>query len=161
MPEIGCSACGDCCENVHIATTSIMDDLAGGPDPREEWEHYEAMGYTNREQVTKNWLSVQFVGEHWRITEETEGKLYYTCEFLDRETRLCTAHDARPDICRGFPFYNDEWGNLDRLRGTPERCSYRKAAVRVTLRGVAPERLQALRTHLVAEVAPQPSSEAV
>lgn len=25
------------------------------------------------------------------------------CWFLDRETRLCTVHEARPDICRAHP----------------------------------------------------------
>lgn len=32
--------------------------------------------------------------------DETYGSV---CRFLDRETRICTVYDHRPEICRGFP----------------------------------------------------------
>lgn len=149
MPEIECAACGDCCENITIASPAIVDDLAGAPDPRTEWEAYVAMGWSEdrRQLCIENWLSVQLIGDHWREQgEDSGGRMRYRCDLLDPETRLCTAHEDRPPICRGYPWYSEGW-TLARVNDTPKRCSFRKAAVRVDIRGVALRPSESAGTH--------------
>jgi Fe-S-cluster containining protein len=43
----------------------------------------------------------------------------YTCRHWDTETRLCTAYDQRPWLCRDYPY----WGDCDRKA---EGCNYRQ-----------------------------------
>jgi Fe-S-cluster containining protein len=33
------------------------------------------------------------------------GMHYYTCNKLDKQTGLCTAHSEKPHVCSGYPFY--------------------------------------------------------
>ncbi|HKA21154.1 MAG TPA: YkgJ family cysteine cluster protein [Blastocatellia bacterium] len=36
-----------------------------------------------------------------------KDRIYGTaCKFLDEATRRCTIYDARPDVCREFPYNN-------------------------------------------------------
>jgi len=37
------------------------------------------------------------------LRHQKDGHFGTVCRFLDRETRRCTAHPARPKICRDFP----------------------------------------------------------
>ena len=39
-----------------------------------------------------------------RILRHRKDEVFGTvCRFLDRETRMCTVYDARPEICRDYP----------------------------------------------------------
>ncbi|MEM7417195.1 MAG: YkgJ family cysteine cluster protein [Gemmatimonadota bacterium] len=52
-----------------------------------------------REQFTKpGWTSRERVLRHQK--DEVYGS---ACRFLDLETRLCTVHEVRPSVCRGYP----------------------------------------------------------
>ena len=33
---------------------------------------------------------------------------YFACDAYDSESHLCTAHEERPGICRGYPWYGRE-----------------------------------------------------
>jgi Fe-S-cluster containining protein len=66
-----------------------------------------------------NWNSGPFVLKHWRrisrakaaalnpLLLKNPGGYFYACDAYDKERRLCTAHDTRPAICSGFPWYNE------------------------------------------------------
>ncbi len=54
---------------------------------------------------------------------------HYTCRFFDRDTRLCTAYESRPDMCRDYPngkpcrwcdFDPNERKTGERKAGVPE-----------------------------------------
>ena len=76
----------------------------------------------------------QFAAEHWRpvtraqalainpyyTTQLAEAAYLYTCDCLDAGGR-CTAHDVRPSVCRGYPWY----GMISRdLRWADPDCGY-------------------------------------
>lgn len=43
-------------------------------------------------------------GKRERVLRHQRDEVFGSaCRFLDRETRLCTVHDARPSICRNHP----------------------------------------------------------
>jgi hypothetical protein len=80
-----------CCTYPRIAVTKRdVRRLARRFDvtPEEAWEQFTKPGWTSRERVLKH----------------QEDELFGSaCRFLDLETRLCTVHEARPEVCRGFP----------------------------------------------------------
>lgn len=50
----------------------------------------------------------RFTKQGWtqreRVMRHQKDEIFGTaCQFLDLDTRLCTVHDARPEICRGHP----------------------------------------------------------
>lgn len=78
--------------------------------------------------------TVPFVLKHWRRISQAEarrrlprmngpkGTYYYECDMFDPEENLCTAHDTRPDVCRGFPWYG---GNPEIVSLQPfPRCTF-------------------------------------
>ena len=52
------------------------------------WKKFTKRGHTARERVLRH------------KSDEIFGTV---CRFLDSETRMCTAHEARPKICREYP----------------------------------------------------------
>ena len=111
--SLGCARCGDCCDPVGLSpsTTALFDDIlevltdAYGPgcDPAgEDWP---------------------FIVEHWHeITRHDNGAADYACDQFDRDSRLCLARDARPPVCRDFPWYSDVVKDGRSIRD--RRCSY-------------------------------------
>lgn len=102
-----CSRCGDCCDPVWypLGAADIRQSAstaAGGPSAAD----------------------LAFAAAHWRPTGERRDDLHgYACDHFDAVSRLCTAHDERPPICRGYPWYD---GPPRRgLPLLPARCSFR------------------------------------
>jgi Fe-S-cluster containining protein len=103
-PMTECSACGDCCDPVWYPW--------GPADVRQRAERADAPA------------DLGFIAEHWRATGQRRDDLHaYVCDRFDRASRLCTAHDERPPICRGYPWYDEAPGR--RLVLLPERCAFR------------------------------------
>jgi Fe-S-cluster containining protein len=105
-----CAGCGDCCESIVLSISPWeIDALAeetGGEDPI-------------------------FIRAHWTPTGETRDAAgnpgyEYVCRRLDPETRRCTAHDDRPHVCRGYPWYDDPSpeGKVARAPFLHRRCSH-------------------------------------
>jgi Fe-S-cluster containining protein len=45
-----------------------------------------------------------FAAAHWVATgDRQDGMHAYQCDRFDTVSRLCTAHDERPPICRAYP----------------------------------------------------------
>ena len=105
--------CGDCCDPVWYPF--------GPADIRQS-------------AATTRAADLVFAAAHWHATGERDddGRHAYRCDRFDRETRLCTAHDERPPICRGYPWYDDvHRGASDRagprqLVVLPARCAFRE-----------------------------------
>jgi Fe-S-cluster containining protein len=53
----------------------------------------------------------RFITQHWHPlsawTDEDGTWLQMRCDMFDPDSRLCTAREARPPVCRGFPWYGD------------------------------------------------------
>jgi Fe-S-cluster containining protein len=92
-----CSACGACCDPVWYSL--------GPADVRQS-------------AVTTGAEDLVFAAAHWHPTgrRNADGMHAYACDRFDPVSRLCTAHDTRPPICRAYPVA----GNL-----LPEPCAYR------------------------------------
>jgi Fe-S-cluster containining protein len=59
-----------------------------------------------------------FAAEHWHRTGATQDGMHaYQCDRFDPVSRLCTAHDDRPPICRVYPIA---------LNVLPPRCTVRR-----------------------------------
>ncbi|HEU5034036.1 MAG TPA: YkgJ family cysteine cluster protein [Mycobacteriales bacterium] len=99
-----CSACGDCCDPVWYPL--------GPADIRQS-------------AATTGSADLVFAAAHWQPTgaRTDDGLHAYRCDRFDAASRLCTAHDERPPICRGYPWYDDAPGT--RLVLLPTRCSFR------------------------------------
>lgn len=96
-----CGRCGDCCENIpcsfDLATVYVARD-----------KHMQQ--------------DLDFIREHWHPMYEVEDhtKQRFSCDAFDTDTRLCTAHEDRPPVCRDYPWYGREPDG----RYIPARCSF-------------------------------------
>lgn len=67
--------------------------------------------------------NADFLSKHWRETSQDEdGTPRYSCDQYDPETKLCGAHEDRPPVCSGYPWYHKGVGY-----GVPAmnpQCSY-------------------------------------
>jgi Fe-S-cluster containining protein len=99
-----CTACGDCCDPV--------------------WYPWGAADIRQRADRTPKSADLTFMAAHWHPTGERRDDAHgYRCDFFDVQTRLCTGHDERPPICRGYPWYDESAGQ--RLVLLPTRCAFR------------------------------------
>jgi Fe-S-cluster containining protein len=123
-----CSRCGDCCDPVIVTF-----------DPQER----AAERLANLSFVAPAWAwhQFEFLRDHWRTVdtyESTERGRPVTvhrveCDQFDRATRTCGAHDDRPQVCSGFPWYGREPDVDSAIAGSlSPRCSY-NADVRTML----------------------------
>jgi Fe-S-cluster containining protein len=103
-----CSCCGDCCDPVWFPLGPA--DLRQGAVTATAEPHAS---------------NLRFAATHWRPTgaRDDAGRFAYACSAFDPATRLCTAHDTRPPICRGYPWYGGPPTPVEpRL---PDRCAFR------------------------------------
>lgn len=78
-----CTACGDCCDPIWYPL--------GAADIR------QSASTTGAEDLV-------FAAAHWTPTGARQDAMHaYQCDHFDPESRLCTAHDERPPICRAYP----------------------------------------------------------
>jgi Fe-S-cluster containining protein len=97
LPSLGCARCGGCCDPVFLRP--------------------EAARVVDGQDVTEDTATVEFAAKHWQKRDEryTDDWAAYDCDMFDRESRLCTAGNDRPPVCRYFPWYHDG--------PTPERAA--------------------------------------
>lgn len=86
-----CARCGDCCEQIWLSA-QVMDRLARSVAG-------EVMPEAQR-------ADLDFIEAHWHVLETLDdGGAKLSCDQFDAEARVCTAHDERPPVCRGYPWY--------------------------------------------------------
>lgn len=114
MTSLGCAACGGCCDPVHLSESSRLNI-----------ERLAALDLAELNEPTR--ADVEFTAEHWtEIRRDPDGGAAYSCDRYDPNTRLCTAHDDRPPVCRNYPFYGrpGDPSSLGLTPGGGPDCSY-------------------------------------
>lgn len=115
-----CARCGDCCDPVIVVF-----------DPQ-EWAA-ERLAADNLNEMGR--LNAEFLRDHWtsqssNVVQEDEREVTVhrvQCSAFDPARRLCTAHDARPPVCSGFPWYGRPEGDEGRqpvADALSPRCSF-------------------------------------
>lgn len=109
-----CGMCGKCCEAIHI------------PVSPEDLTKYEGGDFKF---VRENWIPITHeeayeINPFLALSKELhEGRYFYTCTKLDKETGLCTVHENRPKVCSGYPWYGRRPEFKDPLYA--EECGYK------------------------------------
>jgi Fe-S-cluster containining protein len=105
-----CHQCGNCCENIWLehSPDQILEQL-------EIIEEYVAAGNEYPAEVA-NVTSYLFVLEYWSHKDNDR----WECSFFNTETRQCEAHDLRPPICEGYPWYSKGPGDKE----LENKCGY-------------------------------------
>ncbi len=105
--EASCARCGDCCDPV--TSSHALEDLADeAPSTAFIKKHWHPI---KRAEVIRRWPE---------FADVVEQGHFYECDAFDPVTRLCTAHQNRPPVCKNYPWYGQE----PTVRGLPLRCSY-------------------------------------
>lgn len=71
---------------------------------------------------TTDVFSVEFIKTHWRPIGDLLNAVRYRCAMHDPVAKRCMAHDSRPPVCRGFPWYGRP-PDAGRLWSMPE-CEF-------------------------------------
>lgn len=135
---LGCAMCGDCCVEVKLRTSpadiQARASLPGGVSFAAQGRGYirraQNAGGVMREAVfLARWL--EFTGRvikaDWGTNDDGSTnyvtRFVYRCLKFDEVNRVCTAHDERPPMCSGYPWYGREPdpGSINR---DETRCSY-------------------------------------
>jgi len=87
--ENKCRRCGKCCEELTLDFSEF--DLPG-----------EETSFRIR--ITKNG-DKEFIEKHWTIEKIGTHKIWYSCEFFNKETKRCNNYEGRPDVCKNYPIY--------------------------------------------------------
>ncbi len=95
-----CNRCGDCCENLRLNVTKRA--LRAFLVERDRWR--------DTPEAIEHEANARFILEHWRRAGGGGRATVYACDAFDRATRLCTAHQDRPPICAGYPWYGEAPG---------------------------------------------------
>lgn len=109
--SLGCARCGDCCTDIHLPADVVanLDELrAGKPLPAGSDPSY------------------LFILDHWSETKRGDLGATHECDQFDPNTRMCLAHEDRPPVCVGFPFYRSPDGEPTegQIEKMPLSCSY-------------------------------------
>lgn len=128
--SLGCAQCGSCCERIKITMnapgfTGIVSTSGGvGVMRAYPWRggfsrmSFAAGRYMRDATFIRRWMEP--TGEVERVGSEV--RQVWRCLKFDPVERLCTAHDERPEMCSGYPWYGREPG----VGGMPheKHCSY-------------------------------------
>jgi Fe-S-cluster containining protein len=101
-----CSRCGDCCEQIWLTR---------------EWVESVEHRLATSDEPPPAGSNVAFIAEHWNEIERDDTDVRYRCDQFDQTRRVCMAHDQRPPVCSGFPWYGDQPGSNDRVH---PRCTF-------------------------------------
>jgi Fe-S-cluster containining protein len=101
-----CSKCpGYCCSHGRIEVTDH--------DVQRLAKHFDTSERAIRKKLAYHYQA-QNVDE-W-ILRHHKDKIYKSvCKLFDRKTRRCTAYEARPNVCRKYP-YGNQCGYYDFLK---------------------------------------------
>lgn len=108
--SLGCARCGACCEDISVKVSP--EQFVAKAEVEQATEGYP--GHDSATFVVAHWTPLSGPSQH--------GQYNYRCRRYDADARLCTAWDDRPQVCRGFPFYDHQPGEQDIL--LHKQCSY-------------------------------------
>lgn len=107
-----CARCGDCCEHITFSVWRFKQQdrvrkFLAAPDPSDDhkwetwWKRTGTWDDGSRAHAIDTWYDAHFIAQHWLNLGDDDA----TCDMFDPVSRLCTAHDQRPPVCRDFPWY--------------------------------------------------------
>jgi Fe-S-cluster containining protein len=106
----GCAACGSCCDPVVLKAdvyTGCCERARAGDVVHD---------------------NDRFIAQHWHpqgaIVLDAETLLELRCDAFDPATRLCTAREDRPPVCRDYPWYGEDPVTSGRGPRLYPDCSY-------------------------------------
>lgn len=120
-----CNRCGDCCSPVLLSPQrhAMMLWWSEQPDPATDDKLPPEVAELQRVM----WLNGQWARHDLRMVDILRGAttdlIAFECRHFDKDSRLCTAHDQRPPVCSGFPWY-DRPPLTAGLMPPSIRCSY-------------------------------------
>jgi Fe-S-cluster containining protein len=129
-----CAKCGSCCEKIWLNADPrrwSAAALEGIPDPRTEdgwayWLEHSEYADADRSAAIRRYnpdgamrADADFIAAHF--TEDCDG--YWACDAYDPEHGTCTAHEDRPPLCSGFPWYGEQ-PSVERADRVHRECSY-------------------------------------
>lgn len=107
-----CKRCGSCCNPLRLGHTPAEIKFFAKRFPKSDAafaaKHFRKI--TTQKALRINSHLVNMLYQH-----EMRG-FFYECKLFNKKTRLCMAHDARPDLCKNYPresetfWYNPECG---------------------------------------------------
>ena len=97
--SFNCTKCpGYCCSHSRIAVTDN--------DIRRLAQHFGISERAARKRLTYRY-TYQAEGIDEQILRHHKDSVYKSvCRLFDRETRRCTVYEARPNVCRKYPYGN-------------------------------------------------------
>lgn len=123
-----CGRCGDCCDRIgYFGDWNRLQQWADYAKSWREWAMYNLRDGEDGgldEYEARMIADSEFILAHWSPNpDEADAAMpSFKCSAFDPVARLCTAHNTRPPICRGFPWYGERSGVAhSRL---PARCSF-------------------------------------
>jgi Fe-S-cluster containining protein len=126
--------CGDCCRVVTVNRHTVKRVKEGKqelvnapPDQLLTDEARKAAGERNARWVRSELTEISRAEAYKRLPN-LKGKVgrqqgTYICSNFDGDTNMCRAHNDKPSICAGFPWYGKE-PHKGALDGLPN-CGYR------------------------------------
>lgn len=93
-----CNKCGDCCETITFSQIEKVTDIV-------KWVTHPDSQFINREDLDVNVIDALFITDNWELNDDEKT---YHCNKFDKVNRLCSMHESRPYVCRGFPWYGKE-----------------------------------------------------
>lgn len=113
-----CAGCGDCCDPV-VVEASVLDDARAFATGAADLADGDA---SQRAVLAGN---LAFIAAHWQLAGpvEDDGWAPVRCDAFDPASRLCTARENRPPVCRDYPWYGRE-PSPDHSTVFSLRCSY-------------------------------------
>jgi Fe-S-cluster containining protein len=105
MPNhpVECTKCGCCCDAIPDFTKSRLkgrkDKSPGALFILKHWRRISI------ERARGRGLQIDPKDGAFR---KVASRAYYECEYFDRESRLCSIHDRKPEMCSRFPFYEGD-----------------------------------------------------
>lgn len=111
MIRTQCEGCGACCRAIWLPKTH--EELERTPRYKGDIEFVKENFYPlTAEEVLERNPHVATWGLHPRVTTEGLPKMlennFYGCKNYDEEARRCRIWADRPEICRGYPWYDRE-----------------------------------------------------
>lgn len=126
-----CNGCGQCCEVVALSYRQTQADILKlrGEIPEDEakWAKECLVPMSRRvvKELQPDLLHLMVPPPHMvnaRLRAGTVIPFYYSCKNWDSETKMCTDYENRPNLCKGFPWFD---GRPSPHKYLPPQCSFR------------------------------------
>jgi Fe-S-cluster containining protein len=96
-PSFDCSTCpGYCCSHPRIAVSDA--------DIKRLAKHFDLTEAQARKKFTYYYQTKD--ADEWILRHQKDHIYKSVCRFFDTEARRCTVYEARPNVCRKYPYGN-------------------------------------------------------